>query len=182
MVITVCGGYFGSGSLGLGLCLCTGWRDEHLPRAAAWLHVSAWLGSRLAGRSNQHSHGRPRARNVGREPADIRHVAHESATSTGTTCGASSAGMSAGLRFSDVGDVRHRNGGLRRRRYTGSASGTSAMSGGSWRDPAPTPRPVRDRVELVCRSCWRSVGSYRDGRRGPPSVALTTNPLAPLRR
>ena len=77
MVTRFAGGCFGSGSLGLWLCLCTGWRDEHLARPAAWLHVSAWFGSRLAGRANRDSHGRYRAHNVSREPVDIRHVAHE---------------------------------------------------------------------------------------------------------
>jgi hypothetical protein len=49
---TLCGRYYRSGSLGLRLCLCTSWRDEHLPWTLARHDISAWRGSRFAGRAS----------------------------------------------------------------------------------------------------------------------------------
>ena len=50
---TLCDGYYyGSGSLGLRLCICTSWRDEHRPRSLTWHDVSARGGPRFAGRAS----------------------------------------------------------------------------------------------------------------------------------
>ena len=75
-------------------------------------------------------------------------------------------------RFSDVGGVWLRNGGLRRRRYdrkrVGHLCRERRLFGGIRADGL-----VRygNRVELVCRSRRHSVGLYRNGRRRPqPSI------------
>jgi hypothetical protein len=106
------------------------------------------------------------------------------ATSTGTTCGASSAGSSAGLGGSPMSGASGTatavfdGGGM-----TGSASGTCGASGaGSSTGTAPM---ASSGTGMGSSSSVGPVGiplgstEMRGGGLSPPSVALTTNPLAP---
>jgi hypothetical protein len=107
------------------------------------------------------------------------------ATSTGTTCGASSVGTSAGLGGSPMSGTSGTatavfdGGGM-----TGSASGTcGASGGGSSTGPAPV---ASSGTGMGSSSSVGPVGiplgstEMGGGGLSPPSVALTTNPLAPL--
>jgi len=107
------------------------------------------------------------------------------ATSTGTTCGASSVGTSAGLGGSPMSGTSGTatavfdGGGM-----TGSASGTcGASGGGSSTGPAPM---ASSGTGMGSSSSVGPVGiplgstEMGGGGLSPPSVALTTNPLAPL--
>jgi hypothetical protein len=106
------------------------------------------------------------------------------ATSTGTTCGASSAGTSAGLGGSPMSGTTGTTtavfdgGGM-----TGSASGTCGASGGSLAGSTPM---ASSGTGIGSSSSVGPVGiplgstEMGGGGLSPPSVALTTNPLAPL--
>jgi hypothetical protein len=105
-------------------------------------------------------------------------------TSVGTTCGASSAGASAGMGGSPMSGTSGSatavfdGGGM-----TGSASGTCAASGGSLAGSAPM---AASGTGIGSSSSVGPVGiplgstEMGGGGLSPPSVALTTNPLAPL--
>ena len=106
------------------------------------------------------------------------------ATSIGTTCGASSAGASAGMGGSSTSGASGSatavfdGGGM-----TGSASGTCGASGGSLAGSAPM---ASSGTGIGSSSSVGPVGiplgstEMGGGGLSPPSVALTTNPLAPL--
>src|SRR5580704_4046042 len=102
------------------------------------------------------------------------------ATSTGTTCGASSAGTGSSSMTGASGTATavFDGGGM-----TGSASGTCAASGGSLAGSTPM---ASSGTGIGSSSSVGPVGiplgSTEMGGAGlsPPSVALTTNPLAPL--
>ena len=175
-----CGGCSGCGSPGLRFGIRASRRDEHLSWATAWRDVSARLGFGLAGPADQNSDGRYRARNASREPVDLRHLPHE-------PCNDYRLDM---RRFVGGHVCRHRksfdDGKLRAATalFDGGGMGGTASrtcAGGSSAGSVTTASPGTGTGSSV-GPVGIPLGATEMGGAGisPPSVALTTNPSAPL--